>query len=77
MFANSRNAARSILPTIRRLKTGKPLPENLARIAAISDQEAEQLIADKDGLENMTGAEQAMLKFGRLRVKLLCFSYMN
>ncbi len=52
------NAARSILPTIRRLQRGKPLPESLALIAAISDREAEQLIADKGGLENMTGGEQ-------------------
>jgi len=56
------NAARSILPVIRRLQKGKPLPENLARVAAISDREAEQLIADKGGLENMTGGEQAMLQ---------------
>lgn len=72
------NAAKSVLPVIRRLQQGKPLPPNLARIAAISDLEAEPLIADKGGLENMTGGEQAMLRIWKTarEITLLIFHEM-
>ncbi len=59
------NGARSILLALRRLRQGKPLPPALARGAALSDQEAEMLIADKGGVENMTGGERIMLEVWR------------
>lgn len=59
------NSVRSVLPALRRLRNGKPLPPELARVAALADQEAELLIADKGGLSNMTGGERLMLNVWR------------
>lgn len=59
------NSIRSVLPALRRLRNGKPLPPELARIAALADQEAELLIADKGGLPNMTGGERLLLNVWR------------
>jgi len=55
------NAARSIVPALKRLAKGKPLPENLQRVAEMAEIEAADLAADKGGLTNMTAGERAML----------------
>lgn len=59
------HSAKSVIPALRRLRQGKPLPPELARVAALADQEAELLIADKGGLTNMTGGERLMLNVWR------------
>ena len=59
------NAARSVLPALKRLRQGKPLPASLARVAALADREAELLISDKGGRDAMTGGEQLMLGIWR------------
>ena len=55
------NAGRSCLAAIRRLQQGRPLPSSLVRVAALANQEADELIRDKGGWENMNGAERLML----------------
>ncbi len=55
------NSAKSVLPALRRLRRGKPLPPELTRIAALADREAEELISDRGGWEGMSGAEQLMV----------------
>lgn len=57
--------AKSAIPAIRRLRQGKPLPPALARIVALADQEAELLVSDKGGLDNMSGGEKVMLNVWR------------
>lgn len=59
------HTAKSVLPALNRLRFGKPLPQNLARVAAIADREAEMLAADKGGLDNMTAGERLMLNAWR------------
>lgn len=56
------NAARSILPALRRLRQGKPLPPDLARVTALADLEAKGLEADKP---DMTAGERAILNVWR------------
>ena len=55
------NAAKNVLPVLRRLRRGKPLPEELGRVTALAEQEAEELISDKGGWQNISGAERLML----------------
>ena len=55
------NSAKSVLPALRRLRRGKPLPPELTRIAALADREAEELVSDRGGWEGMSGAEQLMV----------------
>ena len=55
------NPAKSILPALRRLRQGKPLPPGLGRVAAIAEQEESLLLGDKGGADNMTGGERLML----------------
>jgi hypothetical protein len=59
------HTAKSVLPALARLRRGKPLPPELARVAAIADQEAGLLASDKGGLENLTGGERLMLNVWR------------
>lgn len=59
------NSATSIIPALRRLRLGKPLPPELVRVAAIADQEVELLVGDKGGLDNLTGGERLMLNVWR------------
>ena len=55
------NARRSSLAAIGRLQQGRPLPSTLARVVALADQEAEELISDRGGWEQMSGAERLMV----------------
>lgn len=55
------NAAKTIIPALKRLRKGQPLPEYLERITALADMESEGLIGDLGGLENMTTGQQLML----------------
>lgn len=59
------NNARSILPALRRLRRGKPLPAPLQRVAVIADREAEKIVSDKGGKGNLTGGEELMLNVWR------------
>jgi hypothetical protein len=59
------NASKSILPALRRLQKGKPLPAPLQRVTAIADREAALIVSDKGGPENMTGGERLMLNVWR------------
>jgi hypothetical protein len=59
------NAVRSVVPALRRLRQGKPLPPELARVTALADQEAELLVSDKGGLDNMSGGERLLLNVWR------------
>ncbi len=60
------NACKSVLPVIRRLQQGKPLPPELARVIALADKEADLLISDKGGLDNMSGGEQLLVNVWRV-----------
>ena len=51
------NAAKSAQPALKRLETNKPLPPYLERVTALSEREAAELISDKGGKANMSGAE--------------------
>jgi len=55
------NAAKNVLSALVRLKRGKSLPRELNRVAMMANQEADELISDKGGWENMSGAERLML----------------
>ncbi len=59
------NAAKNIWSALRRVQQGKPLPPELARVVALAEREAEMLISDKGGRENMSGAEQLMIGIWR------------
>ncbi len=59
------NNATSVLPALRRLRQGKPLPAPLQRVTAIADKEAEMLVADKGGQANLTGGEILMVNVWR------------
>lgn len=59
------HGAKSVLPALRRLRQGKPLPPGLARVAELADWEADMLAADKGGLDAMTGGERLMLSIWR------------
>ena len=61
LFDGSSSEAKSVLPALRRLRRGKPLPPELTRIAALADREAEELVSDRGGWEGMSGAEQLMV----------------
>lgn len=68
--------AKSILPALRRLQKGKPLPAPLQRVTAIADREAELIVSDKGGQENLTGGEQLMVnvwKTARRAVLLILY----
>ena len=51
------NRAKTAVPALKRLETGKPLPAYLERVTALSEREAAELVSDKGGEENMSGAE--------------------
>ena len=55
------NAAKNILSALTRLQRGKSLPPELNRVTVMANQEANELISDKGGWENMGGAERLML----------------
>lgn len=55
------NAVKSVLPALARLRRGKPLPPELGRVVAMASREAEELVTDKGGWGNMSGAERLML----------------
>ena len=55
------NAAKGVLSALVRLQRGKSLPPELSRVAMLANEEAEELISDKGGWENMSGAERLML----------------
>ena len=55
------NAAKNVLSALVRLQQGKSLPPALNRITVMADQEAEELISDKGGWENMSGGERLMM----------------
>ncbi len=55
------NAAKSVLPALARLRRGKSLPPEMGRVLALANREAEELITDRGGWENLTGAERLML----------------
>ena len=55
------NRARSILPALKRLKLDRPLPEKLARVVAIAEREAQELVSDRGGEQAMSGAEILMI----------------
>jgi len=55
------NAARSVLPALRRLRGGEPLPPGLARVAALADRGADHFAASKGGREHMSAGELLML----------------
>ena len=51
------NRAKTAVPALKRLETGKPLPAYLERVTALSEREAAELVSDKGGEANMSGAE--------------------
>jgi hypothetical protein len=55
------NAARSVVPALKRLAQGKVLPPELERICLLADFEAAELVSDRGGLDNMSGAEKLMI----------------
>ncbi len=55
------NAAKNVLSAVARLGRGKPLPPELNRVTMMANQEASELISDKGGWDNMSGAERLML----------------
>ncbi len=55
------NAAKSVLPALTRLRQGKPLPPGMGRVLALANRETEELVTDKGGWGNMSGAERLML----------------
>ena len=55
------NSARSILPALKRIQQGKPLPAKLTRITALAESEGSELASDKGGWEFMSGAEKLMI----------------
>ena len=55
------NRAKNIVPALKRVQQGKPLSAKLARITALADQEASELVSDRGGWEAMTGAEKLMI----------------
>ncbi len=55
------NAAKNVLSALVRLQKGKSLPPELNRVTVMANQEANELISDKGGWENMGGAERLML----------------
>ena len=55
------NAAKNVLSAPARLGRGKPLPLELNRVTMMAIQEASELISDKGGWDNMSGAERLML----------------
>ncbi len=55
------NAAKSVLPALARLRRGKSLPPELGRVLALANREAEELVTDRGGWGNLTGAERLML----------------
>lgn len=57
--------ARSVLPVLRRLTSGKPLPPELVRIGTLVESQAVGLEGDKGGRDSMTAGEQAMLDIWR------------
>ena len=59
------NNARSVIPVLRRLASGKPLPPELVRIGTLVERQAAGLEGDKGGRDYMTAGEQAMLDVWR------------
>lgn len=55
------NSAKTILPALKRIRQGKPLPAHLERITALAEREKEELVKDKGGWESMSGAERLMI----------------
>ena len=55
------NRAKNIVPALKRVQQGRPLPGNLTRITALAEQEASELVSDRGGWEFMSGAEQLMI----------------
>jgi len=55
------NAARSVVPALKRLQQGKTLPAHLERVAALAEMEKSELVSDKGGWEMMSGAERLMV----------------
>ncbi len=55
------NAGRNIRTAIRRLQEGRPLPTYLARVVALADQEAEELISDRGGWDRLSGVERLII----------------
>ncbi len=55
------NAAKNVLSALARLGRGKPLPPELNRVTMMANQEASELISDKGGWDNMSGAERLMV----------------
>ena len=60
------SAAKSVIPALRRLRQGKPLPPKLARVTALVDREAGRFANSKGGLEYMAEGEQMMLNVWRM-----------
>ncbi len=55
------NSAKSVLPALKRLKKGKPLPAELTRVVALVDREADELVSDRGGWSGITGAERLVI----------------
>ncbi len=55
------NAAKNILPAIKRVQQGRSLPASLTRITTLADREAQELISDRGGTQVMSGAERLMI----------------
>ena len=52
------NASRSVVPALKRIAQGKPLPPKLARIAALAEIEASEYADDLGGIENLSAGEK-------------------
>ncbi len=55
------NAAKSVVPAIRRLLAGKPLTAELMRVIELVEMEEDAITADLGGRDNITSQEQALL----------------
>ena len=55
------NRAKNALPAIARVLNGRPLPAHLNRVVQLARSEAEDLIQDKGGPDEITAAERMLV----------------